>query len=191
MDGPTVNTSFLNQLKSEIEESHQSFIDIGTCPLNITNNSFKAILNVLKTILDLDQVATDLHFFFKRSGARREDYKLVENITEITTRYMKKHVESRWLSIGHSLVPILEQMENLRKYSLKEIPNQKGFNQKNALVNNDRYKRIASVLKDPKAEIYMSFFVFISQSFSRFLKPLQTSLPMIHRLYPMCLQLVG
>ena len=35
MDGPTVNMSFLNQLKSEMEESHQSFIDIGTCPLHI------------------------------------------------------------------------------------------------------------------------------------------------------------
>ena len=65
MDGPTVNKSFLNQPKSEIGESHQSFIDIGTCPLHITNNCFKAILNVLKPILDLDQVATDLHFFFK------------------------------------------------------------------------------------------------------------------------------
>ena len=115
---------------------------------------------------------------------------MVENITEITTHYMKKHVESRWLSIGHSLVRILEQMENLREYFLKEIPKQKGFNQKNGLVNNGRYRRIASVLKDPKAEIYMSFVVFISQSFNRFLKPLRTSSPMIHRLYPMCLQLV-
>ena len=78
MDGPTVNMSFLNQLKSEIEESHQGFIDIETCPLHITSNSFKAILNVLKLILDLDQVATDLHFSFKRSAARREDYKMVE-----------------------------------------------------------------------------------------------------------------
>ena len=68
MDGPTVNTSFLNQLKSEIEESHQSFIDIRTCPLHITSNSFKAFLNVLKPILDLDQVATDSHFFFNRSA---------------------------------------------------------------------------------------------------------------------------
>ena len=172
MDGPTVNTSFLNQLKSEIEESHQSFIDIGTCPLHITNNSFKAILNALKTILDLDQVATDLHFFFKRSATRREDYKMVENITEITTHYMKKHVESRWLSTDRSLVPILEQIKNLREYFLKEIPKQKGLNQKHGLVNNDRYKRI-------------------SQSFNRFLKPLQMSSPMFHPLYLMCLQLVG
>ena len=116
MDGPTVNTSFPNQLKSEMEESHQSFIGIGICPLHIINNSFKAILNVLKPILDLDQVATDLHFFFKRSAADRTDYKIVENITEITKHYMKKHVESRWLSIDRSIVRTLEQMENLRVF---------------------------------------------------------------------------
>ena len=29
-------------------------------------NALKAILNVIKPILDLDQVAKDLHFFFKR-----------------------------------------------------------------------------------------------------------------------------
>ena len=109
---------------------------------------------------------------------------MVENITEITTHYMKKHVESRWLSANRSLVRILEQMENLRECFLKEI------NQKNGLVNNDRYKRTASVLKDTKAEICMPFVVFISQSFNRFLKPLQTSLPVIHWLCKMCLKLV-
>ena len=49
------------------------------------NKSFKAILNVLKPFPDLDQAATDLHFFFKRSAAHREDYKMIENIMEVTT----------------------------------------------------------------------------------------------------------
>ena len=136
-----------------MEESYQSFIDIRTCPLHITNNSFKAILNVLKPILDLYQVATDLHFFFKRSAFRREDYKMVENITEITTHYMKKHVGSRWLSIDLSLVQILDKAnEEFERVFFEGDTEPKGFNQKNGLANNDRYKRIASVLKDPKAE---------------------------------------
>ena len=107
-----------------MKESNQSFIDIGTCPLHIANNAFKTILKKLKPVIDLDQVATGLYFFFKRSAARREDYKLVETITKITTHYMKKHVESRWLSIDRSLVRILEQMENLKEYFLNEIPKQ-------------------------------------------------------------------
>ena len=128
MGGPTGNSSFLNRLKSEMKESHQSFIDFGTCPFHLTNNSFKAILNVLKPILDLSKVTTDLHFFRKRFASCREDYKMVKKIIEITIHYMKKHIESRWLSIDLSLVRILEQMENPRKYFLKEIPKQKGFN---------------------------------------------------------------
>ena len=95
--------------------------------IGYNQNSFKAILNVIKPILDLDQVATNLHFFFKRSAARREVYKVVGNITEITTHYIKMHVESCSLSIDRSLVQILEQRENLRQYILKEIPKQRKF----------------------------------------------------------------
>ena len=104
-----------------------------------------------------------------------------------TLHYMKKHVESHWLSNVHSLLQILEQMENLRECFLKEVLKQKGFNQENGLAIDDQYKRIGSVFKDPKAKIYMSFVVFFLQSFNHFLKPLQTSSPMIRRLYPMCL----
>ena len=43
------------------------------------------MLTVLKPAIDLDLIAMDLHFFYKRSAASREDYKLVEQITEITT----------------------------------------------------------------------------------------------------------
>ena len=52
--------------------------------------------------------------------------------TEVTGWYMKKDVESRWLSIDRSLARILEQLPNLRVY-------EKGFNGKNGLTNNDRY----------------------------------------------------
>ena len=92
--------------------------------IGYNQNSFKAILNVIKPILDLDQVATNLHLHF---AARREVYKVVGNITEITTHYIKMHVESCSLSIDRSLVQILEQRENLRQYILKEIPKQRKF----------------------------------------------------------------
>ena len=190
MDGPTVNQSFLKQLKDELQKNGHTIIDIGSCPLHIANNSFKSVLTVIKPTIDLDLVASDLHFFFKRSAARREDYKFVETITDITTHYMKKHVESRWLSIDKSLVRILEQMENLREYFIVQLPKQKGFNNKNGLAGNERYQRIIRLLKDPKAEIYMSFVVFIAQIFNHFITPLQTPSPMIHRLYPMCMELI-
>lgn len=94
MDGPTLNQSFLKQFKIDFKESEHSLIDIGSCPLHVTNNSFKFLLNILKPSIDLDSVATDLHFFFKRSAAQRGYYKIVESISKVTTHYMKKHVES-------------------------------------------------------------------------------------------------
>ena len=69
--------------------------------------SFWSLLDILKPSIDLDQVAIDLHFFFKRSAARRKDYKIVESVTEFTTHCMKKHLEkhleSCWLSIENLL----------------------------------------------------------------------------------------
>ena len=119
MDGISVNQSFLRQLASDLSKKGRQFIDIGSCPLHIANNAFKKALVGLKVVDDVDQIATDLHFFFKLSAARREDYKLMEEITEVTAFYIKKHVESRWLSIDRSLVRILEQLPNLRHTSLR------------------------------------------------------------------------
>ena len=103
--------------------------------------------------------------------------------TEVTGWYMKKDVESRWLSIDRSLARILEQLPNLRVY-------EKGFNGKNGLANNDRYTWICSILKSKEAQICMSFAIFLAWDFSRFIVPLKTSAPMVHPLYSMCHELV-
>ena len=49
---------------------------------------------------------------------------------------------------------------------------------------------MASILKESSAEIYMPFFVFIAQSFSHFMTPLQTSFSIIDHLYPVFLELI-
>ena len=182
MDGPSVNQSFLRLLQLELVEKAHSFFNIGSCPLHIVNNAFKKVFTVLKPVIDLDLIATDLHFFFKRSPARRQDYRMVEDITEITVWYLKKHVDSRWLNTDRSLVKILDQMENLREYFLVQLSRQKGFNGKNGLSKNDRYQRICSMLKNKDAEVCISFVIYLARDFSRFMVPLQTSAPMIHRL---------
>ena len=113
MDWSSVNLAFLKRLQLKLAAKAHSFINIGSCPPHIANNAFKTMLTVLKSTIDLELTVIDLHFFFRCSAAHREDYKLVKQITEITACYMKKHCESRWLSIDRSLVRILEQMPNL------------------------------------------------------------------------------
>ena len=102
MDGPSVEQSFLCQLQSNLQEKPHKLIDIGSCPLHIVNNGFKRTLVELKSIIDLDQIATKLHFFLKWSAAWQEDYKLVEQITEVTVWYMKKMLNPNgWVWIAH------------------------------------------------------------------------------------------
>ena len=103
----------------------------------------------LKSIIDLDQIVSNPHFLIKQSAAQ-EDYKLVEHSTEVTVWYIKKHVESRSLSIDCSLVRI--QLSNLHVYFLQKLQKEKCFNGKNSLANNERYTRICIMLKKKRCK---------------------------------------
>lgn len=61
--------------------------------------------------VNLDKLSQDLHFFFKCSSARRQDYKLCEMETDLETQNMLRHVSSRWLSLKTILSPIFAQRE--------------------------------------------------------------------------------
>ena len=47
-----------------------------------------------ESIFDLDDFFSDLHFFFKLSSSRQEDYASLENITNVVAQHAKKHVET-------------------------------------------------------------------------------------------------
>ena len=49
MDGPSVNKSFADKLKTTLKANNAtSFIDIGSCPLHSANNAFSEGLKLLK-----------------------------------------------------------------------------------------------------------------------------------------------
>ena len=92
MDGPSVNKLFLKKLRKDLQEKHCTcFIVIGTCPLHIVNNSFAKDINSLKSVVDLDRLAIDLHFFCSLSLARREDFQGLSEITDVTVHYLLQH----------------------------------------------------------------------------------------------------
>ena len=81
MDGPHVNKSFLKKLRKDLQEKHcNCFIDIGSCPLHIVNNSFAKGIKSLKSVIDLHRFAINLHFFISLSSARREDFQGMSEI---------------------------------------------------------------------------------------------------------------
>ena len=98
MDGPNVNLSFEKKLLAAFERKYSTkFLKLGSCSLHHVHNTFRKALQKLD--IDIDQFACDVHFFFKLSSARREDYAALEELTNVTAWYALRHVSSRWLTL--------------------------------------------------------------------------------------------
>ena len=140
MAGPRMNRAFVRELEIELTNSSSSFLSKGSCPLHNVNNGFGKGMQALSHMINLDQFAIDIHFFFKNSSARREDLKNVANITDVPIEYVIRHCQIRWLSIGRVLVRVHQQYNNLIEYFLCELPKQACFKGKTGVGETDRYK---------------------------------------------------
>ena len=185
MDGPNVNLSFENKLAASLDEMGTFFLRLGSCSLHPTHTAFRKGIKKLHQCVDIDEFFTDIHFFFKLSSARREDYASLVNITDVVAEYAKKHAETRWLSMKYVALRCLEQWPNLKEYFLNFLPRQKNF--KSEISKTQRYIRIKTALTEPLTEAYISFVAFVAHDFESFLLPFQSGEPMIHLLHPaMC-----
>ena len=100
MDDPNVNKSFETSLIAKLEgEKGNSLIPIISCPLHIVNNGFGASMKKIK-VMNIGQFLIDVHFNFKLSSAWWEDYKEVQELTDVTAEYLLKYCSTRWLHIG-------------------------------------------------------------------------------------------
>ena len=86
-------------------------MDADTCSIHIANNAFLEGIEGLKDNVNVDQFAIDLHFLFNLSAVRREDYRGVAELTDVTTHYVIKHSQAGWLSQHKVLVRIIEQLK--------------------------------------------------------------------------------
>ena len=192
MDGPNVNLAFENKMSTLLSQSNTGFLKLGSCSLHPVHTAFANGIKKLfvcyitvgekTTKFDLDDFFQDLHFFFKKSAARREDYKSLEKLTGVIAEYMKRHAETRWVSMKYVALRCVEQWSNLTEYFLKYLPKQKNF--KREIQNTHRYIRIKTALGDEATEAYASFCAFVAHDFESFLVPFQTSEPLIHQLHP-------
>ena len=187
MDGPNVNLSFKKKVRNHLEfYFNTNFLNIGTCSLHPAHTAYRKGLECLS--FDADGFFCDLHFFFKLSSARREDYRALQEVTNAIAQFMLRHISSRWLTIKDVAVRDLEQYPNLREYFLRALPKQKGFKQ---LQKTDRYQRITKLLKDPLTQFYIAFCAFSANEFHDFLVPFQSNEPKIHLLFPSICKLVS
>ena len=113
-------------------------MDVRTCSIHIASNAFLEGIKGLKDNVNVDQFAIDLHFFFKPSAVRREDYRGVFELTDKTMHYVIKHCQTCWLSLDKVLVRIIVQYKNLKVYFLKTLPTLPGFKGKNGVNQTER-----------------------------------------------------
>ena len=122
MDGPNVNHKFHSEVEDALAaDGNRGLLTVGSCPIHIANNAFNKMLSTLSPFINLDQLASDLHGFFSKSAARRIEYSQSESITEISSKFMIRHVKTRWLSLEKVLVRVIEQWPNLKEYFLNTI----------------------------------------------------------------------
>ena len=144
---------------------------------------------MIRCSFNMDNFFQDLHFFFERLSARHEVYGSLAIITAITADCMKKHVETRWVSMKYVALRCLEQWKNLKEYFLKFFLEQKNF--KKEVEKTQKYLRIKTALNEPIIEAYVSFVAFMAHEFQEFLVPFQSTESMIHFLYPVLCRLMN
>ena len=133
IDGPNVNKSFKPKLAEELQKIGVThFLDVGTCSIHIANNAFLEGIKCLKDNVNVDQFVIDLHFFFRLFAARRKGYGGVSELADVTTHYVIKHSQTRWVSLDKVLVRIIEHNETF----LKTLPTLPGFKGKNGVSQN-------------------------------------------------------
>ena len=126
MDEPNVNLSFEEKLIDNLKgEAGKHIFKLGSCSLHPVHIVFRKGALVLS--LDFDSLF--LHFFFKHSSARREDYqgRGMKELTNVTAEFAKKHVDTRRLSMTLAFVRVLEECDNLCEYFLIFLQIQKNF----------------------------------------------------------------
>ena len=191
MDGPSVNKSFEKKLKKELDNKHfTTVLDVGTCSLHSVNNAFGEGIKRMKSLIDLDEFSIDLHFFFKYSAARREDYKDLESLTGETSQFVLKHCQTRRLSLDKVLVRIIEQIANLKEYFLEFLPKQPRFKGKSGIQQTERYQRITENLTNHLLLPSMASVVHLADIYKKFIIPLQAEEPKIHVLHTKSMNLV-
>ena len=191
MDGPNVNKAFKRKLVNKLEsEKGNSFLSLVSCVLHTVNNGFGKGMKEIKEYMDIEQFLFDVFFFFKYSAARREDYKGMESLTDVTAEYLLKYCSTRWLYIGKVIVRLLEQIENLKQYFLTFLPGQTNFKGKKGVDSTERYQRI-KVLNNKMLLPTLSFIVYGTQIFKSFIMLFQSDQPLIHFLHERMKKLVA
>lgn len=163
MDGPNVNWSIFNKLSKDLEEEIGSkLLNIGSCGLHVMHNAFKA--GSTTTSWDIEHTLNCLHWLFKDSPARRDDYTKVTG----SAVFPLKYCQHRWLENVTVLERAIEIWPHVQKYvadvKAAKVPHPK----------NKSFESIENTCSDPMFLVKANVFLSIALELQPFLIKYQT-----------------
>ena len=96
-NGPNVNKIAWKRMNEKLEEKKMGPL-IAFIPrnLHVVHNSFQEGLNLYGT--QAEELAFDLHYWFKRSPCKHADFLELQEDTELDDSLFIQHVQTRWFS---------------------------------------------------------------------------------------------
>ena len=183
-DGPNVNKNIFRAVNTSLKGAgNPGMINIGTCNLHVVHNSFCKALEAYG--IPVNDLAVDIHSFFKISSARREDFKFIQLEEEVETYTFLRHVPSWWLTLGPVVDRLIEQWEPLQKY-FTDLANK---DPKNAPTSS-AFKRSCTRLQNKQTLVELHFLQSVTPLYHSFLELFQTEAPLVHVLYEELCRLV-
>ena len=98
----------------------KGLVPMVPCNVHIIHDGFRQGLSVYG--IDAENLAFDLHAWFKRSPCKREDYLDIQEECQLDDSLFVRHVPMRWCTLLGALERILNKWEAISKYFLEFLP---------------------------------------------------------------------
>ena len=142
-DGPNINIGLHRRLDSELQEKlHPGLLPFNPCCLHKCHNRYHK--GILLYGHDVENLAFDLHSWFKIAPCKREDFmavaaelqdRVVFQVFACNEALFYRHVETRWLTLVPSLQNIEERWVQSKQYFLVYLPTCKKFETTTELIS--------------------------------------------------------
>ena len=127
------------------KRGYQGLLEFINCTLHVVHNGFRKGITANSFGEMAEQLAFDLHSWFKKSPCKIEDFKdMAESPMFEGEALFYRFVNSRWLTLSPALELVVKRWRDCKKYFLEYILKQKEY--KKTLTQNQRNIRIKNRL---------------------------------------------
>lgn len=167
MDGPNVNWAAFKSFSKEVEqETNNKLINIGSCGIHTLHNAFK---EGMTKSFNLGSYLSSLHWLFKDSPARREDFTTITGSVVFPLSYCGH----RWLENVSCIERALQLLKPMELY-IKEVKTKTGYE-----PSCKSFASTRDFISDPFLQAKLEASLMIARIVGPFLKKFQSDSPML------------